>query len=44
MARMADEIIAKAISYLGASEPNGDDQFIQYYNNLTGTNLSLRHI
>lgn len=41
MARMADEIIAKAISYLGASEPNGDDQFIQYYNNLTGTNFNM---
>ena len=41
MARMADEIIAKAISYLGASEPNGDDQFIQYYNNLTGSTFNM---
>ena len=41
MARMADEIIAKAISYLGAAEPNGDDQFITYYNNLTGSNFNM---
>ena len=41
MARMADEIIAKAISYLGAAEPSGDDQFIKYYNNLTGSNFNM---
>lgn len=35
------ELLAKAISYLGVGEPTGDDQFIKYYNNITGAGFSL---
>lgn len=38
---MIEKIIKKAISFLGVSEPTGDDQFIKYYNNLTGAGFSM---
>lgn len=34
-------LLAKATSYLGVAEPTGDDQFIKYYNNITGAGFSL---
>lgn len=38
---MIEKIIKKAISFLGVSEPTGDDQFIRYYNNITGAGFSM---
>lgn len=38
---MIEKIINKAISFLGVSEPTGDDQFIKYYNNITGAGFSM---
>lgn len=38
---MIEKLISKAISFLGAKEPTGDDQFIQYYNNITGAGFSM---
>ena len=38
---MIEKLINKAISYLGAKEPTGDDQFIKYYNNIAGTSFSM---
>lgn len=38
---MVEKIIKKAISYLGVSEPTGDDQFIKLYNDLTGAGFSM---
>ena len=38
---MIEKLIQKAISFLGAKEPTGDDQFIQYYNNITGAGFSM---
>ena len=37
----AQEIIDKAVSFLGRSEPSGDDYFIRYYNNITGSRFSM---
>lgn len=34
-------ILNKAISYLGASEPTGDDQFIRYYNNVADAKFAM---
>ena len=39
---MIEKIIKKAISFLGVSEPTGDDQFIRYYNNITGAGFAMR--
>ena len=38
---MIEELMKKAISFLGVSEPTGDDQFIQYYNNLTRAGFNM---
>lgn len=38
---MIEKLIQKAISFLGTKEPTGDDQFIQYYNNITGAGFSM---
>lgn len=38
---MIEKIIKKAISFLGVSEPTGDDQFIKLYNELTGAGFSM---
>lgn len=38
---MIEKLIKKAISFLGASEPTGDDQFIKLYNQLTGAGFSM---
>lgn len=38
---MIETIIKKAISFLGVSEPTGDDQFIKLYNSLTGAGFSM---
>lgn len=38
---MIEKLIQKAASFLGAKEPTGDDQFIQYYNNITGAGFSM---
>lgn len=38
---MIEKIIKKAISFLGVSEPTGDDQFIKLYNKLTGAGFSM---
>ena len=38
---MIEKLVQKAISFLGAKEPTGDDQFIQYYNNITGAGFSM---
>lgn len=38
---MIAKLISKAISFLGVKEPTGDDQFIQYYNNITKAGFSL---
>lgn len=38
---MIEKLIKKAISFLGVSEPTGDDQFIRYYNNLTGAAFNM---
>ncbi|MDD2952506.1 MAG: peptidoglycan-binding protein [Parabacteroides sp.] len=38
---MIEKLINKAISYLGAKEPTGDDQFIRYYNSIAGTSFSM---
>ena len=38
---MIEKIIKKAISFLGVSEPTGDDQFIKLYNELTGAGVSM---
>lgn len=37
----AQDILEKAVSYLGVSEPSGDDLFIRYYNRITGSSFSL---
>lgn len=34
------DLLAKAESYIGVSEPKGDDYFIAYYNSIAGTNFS----
>lgn len=38
---MIEKILKKAISFLGVSEPTGDDQFIKLYNSLTGAGFSM---
>lgn len=38
---MITTLLNKAISYLGAKEPTGDDQFIKYYNNITKAGFAL---
>lgn len=38
---MIEKLLRKAISFLGVSEPTGDDQFIEYYNKLTGAGFSM---
>lgn len=38
---MIQKLLNKAISYLGAKEPTGDDQFIEYYNKITGAKFAL---
>ncbi len=38
---MIEKLIKKAISFLGVSEPTGDDQFIKLYNQLTGAGFSM---
>lgn len=38
---MIEKLIKKAISFLGVCEPTGDDQFIRYYNNLTGAGFNM---
>lgn len=38
---MIEKLMKKAISFLGVSEPTGDDQFIQYYNNLTRAGFNM---
>lgn len=38
---MIEKMIKKAISFLGVSEPTGDDQFIKLYNKLTGAGFSM---
>lgn len=37
----AQDIIDKAKSYLGVSEPSGDDFFIRFYNQRTGSSFSM---
>ncbi|MDD2954584.1 MAG: peptidoglycan-binding protein [Parabacteroides sp.] len=38
---MIEKLIKKAISFLGAKEPTGDDQFIKLYNQIAGTAFAL---
>lgn len=38
---MITTLTNKAISYLGAKEPTGDDQFIQYYNKISRAGFAL---
>lgn len=38
---MIEKLLKKAISFLGVSEPTGDDQFIRYYNNITKAGFSM---
>lgn len=37
----AQDVINKAVSYLGMSEPSGDDWFIKTYNSIAGTNFGM---
>lgn len=39
---MIEKLMAKAISFLGVKEPTGDDQFIRYYNNITGAGFNMQ--
>lgn len=38
---MIQKLLNKAISFLGAKEPTGDDQFIEHYNKITGAGFAL---
>lgn len=38
---MIEKLINKAISFLGVSEPTGDDQFIKLYNQLTDAGFAM---